>query len=83
MTIITTKFCRTSCPANVIPRARVLKCAFAVYNGDGQRVSIVDSQGTKKPIWDGENILLETDGMTIFVVYSCASDERSFSRPSR
>jgi RHS repeat-associated protein len=32
------------------------------YNGDGQRVQIVDSQGTKKPIWDGENILLETDG---------------------
>jgi hypothetical protein len=32
------------------------------YNGDGQRVQIVDSQGTKKPIWDFENILLETDG---------------------
>ena len=32
------------------------------YNGDGQRVQIVDSQGTKKQIWDGENILLETDG---------------------
>lgn len=32
------------------------------YNGDGQRVQIIDSQGTKKQIWDGENILLETDG---------------------
>jgi hypothetical protein len=32
------------------------------FNGDGQRVQIVDSQGTKKPIWDGEKILLETDG---------------------
>ena len=32
------------------------------YNGDGQRVQIVDSQGTKKPIWDFQNILLETDG---------------------
>jgi RHS repeat-associated protein len=32
------------------------------FNGDGQRVQIVDSQGTKKPIWDFENTLLETDG---------------------
>lgn len=32
------------------------------YNGDGQRVQVVDSQGTKKQIWDGKNILLETDG---------------------
>jgi RHS repeat-associated protein len=32
------------------------------YNGDGQRVQIVDSEGTKKPIWDMEKILLETDG---------------------
>ena len=32
------------------------------FNGDGQRVQIIDSQGTKKPIWDFENILLETDG---------------------
>jgi RHS repeat-associated protein len=32
------------------------------FNGDGQRVQIVDSQGTKKPIWDFQNILLETDG---------------------
>lgn len=35
------------------------------YNGDGQRVQIVDSQGTKKQIWDGENILLETDGSDV------------------
>ncbi len=40
-------------------------------NGDGQRVGIVDSQGTKKPIWDGENILLETDGSDVTqVVYT-------------
>jgi RHS repeat-associated protein len=32
------------------------------FNGDGQRVQIDDSQGTKKPIWDFQNILLETDG---------------------
>ena len=32
------------------------------FNGDGQRVQIVDSEGTKKPIWDFRNILLETDG---------------------
>jgi RHS repeat-associated protein len=41
------------------------------YNGDGQRVQIVDSQGTKKQIWDVENILLETDGSdTTQVVYT-------------
>ncbi len=41
------------------------------FNGDGQRVGIVDSQGTKKPIWDGENILLETDGSDVTqVVYT-------------
>lgn len=31
------------------------------YNGDGQRIQVIDSQGTKKAIWDNENILLETD----------------------
>jgi RHS repeat-associated protein len=41
------------------------------FNGDGQRVQIVDSQGTKKPIWDFENILLETDGSNVTqVVYT-------------
>lgn len=41
------------------------------YNGDGQRAQIVDSQGTKKPIWDVENILLETDGSDVTqVVYT-------------
>ncbi|MFO0915192.1 MAG: RHS repeat-associated core domain-containing protein [Pirellulales bacterium] len=41
------------------------------FNGDGQRVQIVDSQGTKKPIWDLENILLETDGSNVTqVVYT-------------
>ncbi len=41
------------------------------FNGDGQRVGIVDSQGTKKPIWDGENIVLETDGSDVTqVVYT-------------
>jgi hypothetical protein len=32
------------------------------YNGDGQRVEIVDSEGTKNQVGDEENILLETDG---------------------
>jgi RHS repeat-associated protein len=41
------------------------------FNGDGQRVQIVDSQGTKKPIWDFQNILLETDGSNVTqVVYT-------------
>jgi RHS repeat-associated protein len=41
------------------------------FNGDGQRVQIVDSQGTKKPIWDFENILVETDGSNVTqVVYT-------------
>lgn len=41
------------------------------YNGDGQRVQIIDSQGTKKPLWDGENILLESDGSDVTqVVYT-------------
>jgi RHS repeat-associated protein len=41
------------------------------FNGDGQRVQIIDSQGTKKPIWDFENILLETDGSNVTqVVYT-------------
>jgi YD repeat-containing protein len=41
------------------------------FNGDGQRVQIVDSQGTKKPIWDFENVLLETDGSNVTkVVYT-------------
>ena len=41
------------------------------FNGDGQRVQIVDSQGTKKPIWDFQNVLLETDGSNVTqVVYT-------------
>jgi RHS repeat-associated protein len=41
------------------------------FNGDGQRVQVVDSQGTKKPIWDIQNILLETDGSNVTqVVYT-------------
>src|SRR5262245_33363414 len=41
------------------------------YNGDGQRVQVIDSQGTKKQIWDQENILLETDGSNVTqVVYT-------------
>jgi RHS repeat-associated protein len=35
------------------------------FNGDGQRVQIVDSEGTKKPIWDFVNVLLETDGSNV------------------
>jgi RHS repeat-associated protein len=42
-----------------------------VYNGDGQRVQKQDSTGTTKPVWDGQNILLETDGSNIIqVVYT-------------
>jgi RHS repeat-associated protein len=41
------------------------------YNGDGQRVQKIDSTGTTKHVWDGQNILLETDGSNIIqVVYS-------------
>ena len=31
------------------------------YNGDGQRVQKQDSTGTTKHVWDGQNILLETN----------------------
>jgi RHS repeat-associated protein len=31
------------------------------FNGDGKRVKIVDSTGTRKLLWDLENILLESD----------------------
>ena len=41
------------------------------YNGDGQRVQKIDSTGTTKQLWDGQNILLETDGSNIIqVVYT-------------
>ena len=41
------------------------------YNGDGQRTQKQDSTGTTKHVWDGENILLETDGSNIIqVVYT-------------
>jgi RHS repeat-associated protein len=41
------------------------------FNGDGQRVQVVDSQGTKKPIWDFQNVLLETDGSNVTqVIYT-------------
>jgi RHS repeat-associated protein len=33
------------------------------YNGDGQRVERQDSKGTLIEVWDGQKILLETDGM--------------------
>ena len=40
------------------------------YNGDGHRVQKIDSTGTTKHVWDGQNILLETDGSNIIqVVY--------------
>jgi len=31
------------------------------YNGDGRRVQKVDSAGTTKYVWDGQNVLLETN----------------------
>ena len=41
------------------------------YNGDGQRVQKQDSTGTTKHVWDGQNILLETNGSNIIqVVYT-------------
>jgi len=41
------------------------------YNGDGQRVQKQDSTGTTKHIWDGQNILVESDGSNIIqVVYT-------------
>ena len=42
-----------------------------VYNGDGQRVQKQDSTGTTKHVWDGQNILLETNASNIIqVVYT-------------
>jgi RHS repeat-associated protein len=38
------------------------------FNGDGQRVQKIDSTGTTKHVWDGQNILLETDGSNIIQV---------------
>jgi YD repeat-containing protein len=41
------------------------------YNGDGQRVKKQDSSGTVKFVWDGQNILAETNaGDVIQAVYS-------------
>jgi len=41
------------------------------YNGDGQRVQKQDSTGTTKHVWDGQNILLETNSSNIIqVVYT-------------
>jgi RHS repeat-associated protein len=41
------------------------------YNGDGQRVQKLDSTGTTKHVWDGQNILLETNaGNIIQVLYT-------------
>jgi RHS repeat-associated protein len=41
------------------------------YNGDGQRVQKQDSSGTTNHVWDGHNILLETNASnTIQVVYT-------------
>ena len=41
------------------------------YNGDGQRVQKQDSTGTTNHIWDGQNIMLETNSSNIIqVVYT-------------
>jgi RHS repeat-associated protein len=41
------------------------------YNGDGQRVQKQDSTGTTNHVWDGQNILLETNASNILqVVYT-------------
>ena len=39
-----------------------------VYNGDGQRVQKQDSTGTTNHVWDGQNILLETNASNIIQV---------------
>jgi RHS repeat-associated protein len=38
------------------------------YNGDGQRVQKQDSTGTTNHVWDGQNILLETNASNIIQV---------------
>ena len=38
------------------------------YNGDGQRVQKQDSTGTTNHLWDGQNILLETNASNIIQV---------------
>ena len=41
------------------------------YNGDGQRVQKEGSTGTTKHVWDGQNIILETNASNIIqVVYT-------------
>src|SRR5208283_1025195 len=41
------------------------------YNGDGQRVQKEDSTGTTNHVWDGQNILVETNASNIIqVVYT-------------
>ncbi len=41
------------------------------YNGDGQRVQKQDSTGTTNHVWDGQNVLLETNASNIIqVVYT-------------
>lgn len=35
------------------------------YNGDGQRVQKVDSTGTMNFLWDGQNVLLETNASNV------------------
>ena len=42
-----------------------------IYNGDGLRVQKQDSTGTTNHVWDGQNILLETNASNIIqVVYT-------------
>jgi RHS repeat-associated protein len=41
------------------------------YNGDGQRVQKQDSTGTNNHVWDGQNMLLETNASDVIqVVYA-------------
>jgi YD repeat-containing protein len=51
-----------------LPSARV---DTSVYNGDGLRVQVQDSTGTRNIVWDGQAYLLETgaNGVTT-VVYT-------------
>jgi hypothetical protein len=43
----------------------------SVYNGDGLRVQVQDSGGTRKIVWDGQAYLLETGATGVTsVVYT-------------
>ena len=46
------------------------------YNWQNKRVQIEDSGGTSKPLWDGDNLLLETDGADVTQVVNTLEPEQ-------